>query len=77
MKPLQQIDETVMKPYSIGELAIIYGVSIQVMHRWLGKLQNELGEKRGRFYTTKQVTLVFEKLGLPQMVHPKEFEIVR
>jgi hypothetical protein len=60
-----QID---IKPYSITELANIYGVQNRTMKNWLAPHSSTIGEKIGRLYTTLQVTIIFEKLGLPGVV---------
>lgn len=54
-----------VKPYSLTEIANIYGVSNHVMKTWLKQFQLQLGEKKGRYYTVAQVKLIFSKLDLP------------
>jgi hypothetical protein len=60
------IDNTIdVKPYSLTELARIYGVTNRTMKNWIVKHDESIGEKVGRLYTTLQVKIIFEKLGLP------------
>ena len=60
------IDNTIdVKPYSLTELARIYGVTNRTMKNWIVKHDESVGEKVGRLYTTLQVKIIFEKLGLP------------
>ena len=60
------IDNTIdVKPYSLTELARIYGVTNRTMKNWIVKHDESVGEKVGRLYTTLQVKTIFEKLGLP------------
>lgn len=58
-------DAIVIRPYSLAELAEIYGVSTHTMRNWIKRHNNSIGERVGRFYTTLQVKTIFEKLGLP------------
>jgi transposase len=57
-------DAVVIKPYSLSELAEIYGVSTHTMKNWIRRHENSIGERVGRFYTTLQVKTIFQKLGL-------------
>lgn len=54
-----------IKPYSLTELASIYGVTVRTIKKWIAPFENETGEKIGRYYNTLQVKIIFEKLGLP------------
>ncbi len=54
-----------IKPYSITELANIYGVTNRTIKNWIKKHDGAVGDKVGRLYTTLQVKIIFEKLGLP------------
>jgi transposase-like protein len=62
-------DNTIeIKPYSLTELARIYGVTNRTMKNWIVKHSEAVGEKVGRLYTALQVKIIFEKLGLPGKV---------
>ena len=54
-----------LKPYSITELARIYGVDPRTLKKWLVPFEKELGEMQGRFYQIPQVKVIFDKLSLP------------
>jgi len=54
-----------IKAYSLGELAALYEVSVRTMNRWLKPHLETIGKREGRFYTIKQVTIIFDKLGMP------------
>jgi hypothetical protein len=54
-----------LKPYTIAELADMYGVSKKTFRKWLEPFQELIGERNGFFYTIIQVKIIFEKLGLP------------
>jgi hypothetical protein len=61
-------EPVLLKPYTLRELALIYGVSVKVVKTWLKDTEPYTGEKRGRFYTARQVALIFRLLGLPHKV---------
>lgn len=54
-----------IKPYSLSELANLYGVSSRTMKNWISPHSLIVGDKIGRLYTTLQVQIIFNKLGLP------------
>jgi hypothetical protein len=54
-----------IKPYSLTELSNLYEVSNRTMKNWIAPHSAIVGEKIGRLYTTLQVKIIFEKLGLP------------
>jgi transposase-like protein len=54
-----------IRPYSLTELARIYGVTNRTMKNWLIRHDEAIGEKIGRLYTALQIKIIFEKLGLP------------
>jgi len=54
-----------IKPYSLTELAQIYGVTNRTIKNWIVRHNEAIGEKTGRLYTALQVKIIFEKLGLP------------
>jgi hypothetical protein len=53
-------------PYSLKELANIYGVGRAVIKHWLRPFESELGPRQGRYYTVAQVKLIFDKIGVPE-----------
>jgi hypothetical protein len=54
-----------IKPYSVSELATLYGVSRRTIRNWIAPHSDLVGVKIGHIYTALQVKLIFEKLGLP------------
>jgi hypothetical protein len=54
-----------VEPYSLTELSKIYNVCIRTMKKWMEPFAEEIGTKRGRYYTVVQVKIIFQKLGLP------------
>ena len=57
--------QTDIRPYTLSELAALYGVSTKTMRNWLLPHQESIGKRVGRLYTTLQVKIIFEKLGVP------------
>lgn len=53
-------------PYSLKELAIIYGVGRTVIKHWLSPFETEIGPRLGRYYTVAQIKIIFERLGVPE-----------
>lgn len=58
-------DKIYLKPYSLTELSRLYDVCVRTMKKWMIPFEEEVGAKRGRYFTISQVKIIFEKLGLP------------
>lgn len=58
----------IVRPYCNTELADMYGVCRRTFASWLLPFQAELGERIGRYYSSLQVQLIFERLGTPYQV---------
>ena len=58
-------NEIIIKPYTHQELATLYGVSWRTMQTWIKRFRHLLGEKKGHYYTTRQVRIIFTQLGRP------------
>lgn len=56
-----------VKPYSTVELARLYGESVKTFRKWIQLFENEIGCKRGRFYSVRQVKLIFAELDVPHV----------
>jgi hypothetical protein len=56
-----------LRPMTKKDLMAFYGVSIRVINNLLGEV-NELGEKKGKFYTLKQVEKIIDHIGLPKKI---------
>lgn len=59
-------NEIKVRPYTHKELAVLYQVSWLTFQKWLKPFKNDIGKKNGHFYTTKQVLVIFDKLGWPE-----------
>jgi hypothetical protein len=54
-----------IKPYSLKELAALYGMSMKSMRSWLLPFQDLIGKRYGRYYTVHQIEFIFTKFGYP------------
>ena len=63
MGTINMIDE--IRPYSVKDLASIYGVCDKTLKKWVKPFATEVGEKNGRYYSVAQVKVIFDKLGVP------------
>jgi DeoR/GlpR family transcriptional regulator of sugar metabolism len=60
--------ETLIRPYTIGELAALYGVTTKTIRRWLNPHKEAVGTREGRYYTALQIQQIFDRLGQPAIV---------
>lgn len=56
-----------LKPYSTHELSKMYYITEKTMLKWLQPFQQEIGEKVGWYFNVRQVEIIFEKLGWPDL----------
>ena len=54
-----------IRPYSIKDLSVIYGVCDRTFKKWIKPFNTAIGEKNGRYYSVAQVKVIFDKLGVP------------
>lgn len=66
-KIIRMVHPIHIKPYTLKELAILYGVDSRTFKTWLVPFNKQLGEKIGRYYMIAQVKVIFEKLDLPSI----------
>lgn len=55
-----------IKPYMMKDFYRIYGITDKTFKKWIEPFENELGEKKGRYYNIHQVKMIFDKLGMPE-----------
>lgn len=58
-----------IRPYTTKELAGLYDVDWRTFQTWLTPFLEQLGEKRGKFWSIPQVKIIFEKLDYPSLIH--------
>ena len=54
-----------LKPYCYKELEMLYGISRKTLKTWLRPFWQDIGQKQGRYFTIKQVKVIFDKVGIP------------
>ena len=64
MKTLRTIP---LKPYSVTDLARIYGVCNRTFKKWVNEIK-EVGPKNGRYYSIPQVKIIFGNLQVPTQI---------
>lgn len=70
MKQNEQVKQSVrIKAYTTKEVALLYGVSGKTLKKWLIPFKKEIGKRYGHFYNPKQVQIIFEKLGIPDLLY--------
>ncbi|MCA0429038.1 MAG: DUF4248 domain-containing protein [Bacteroidetes bacterium] len=57
-----------IKPYMLNELARFYQISDPTLRAWIKGFEEKLGKRVGRYYSAKQVEIIFEELGLPKTI---------
>ncbi|HMJ48799.1 MAG TPA: hypothetical protein VK498_15815 [Ferruginibacter sp.] len=55
-----------IKPYSVKEMCVLYNISYKTYFKWCDMFRKEIGPKKGRYYTIRQVRIIFERLGFPE-----------
>jgi hypothetical protein len=61
-----------LRPYCLKELAALYEVKPRTIKMWLEPFSSAIGKKIGRFYTIRQVHIIFSKIGDPDSVFPAQ-----
>lgn len=65
MNSSENTNTAIVRPYQKKDLERLYGVSSFILNTWLKPFEIELGERIGLYYNTRQVRIIFEKLGAP------------
>lgn len=52
----------------LNELARFYQISDPTLRAWIKGFEEKLGKRVGRYYSAKQVEIIFEELGLPKTI---------
>jgi hypothetical protein len=60
------------RPYSHKELTVLYGISAKTFNRWLQPFAETIGKRNGRYYTIRQVRMIFEFLDFPSVEQDEE-----
>ncbi|MCC7303484.1 MAG: hypothetical protein IT233_12665 [Bacteroidia bacterium] len=57
-----------LKPYMKKELAKMYNMSPRAFNSFIRDFEDEIGKKKGRYYTVKQVERLIKCVGMPRTV---------
>lgn len=58
-----------IKAYSKQEVADIYEISQKSLTTWLDSIDGKLGPLIGRFYSPRQVEIIFKEYGIPKRLY--------
>lgn len=58
-----------LRPYMKKELAQLYNMSPKAFNGFIRDFEDEIGPKKGRYYTIKQVERLIKCVGLPRALH--------
>jgi hypothetical protein len=58
-----------LQPYTTEEMAELYNITTKTFLKWLEPFKNDIGEKIGWYFNIRQVEIMFEKLGRPEIEH--------
>jgi hypothetical protein len=69
-KEQKQRAEIMIRPYTLKELAGMYYVTPKTFRAWLPGMK--LGDRKGRYYSVAQVTVIITELGFPYKMREPE-----
>lgn len=64
-----------LKPYTLKELAQLYKVDKRTLLRWVKELKQDLGKRKGYYYSIAQVKIIFSELLLPSYIEVEQQKI--
>lgn len=67
-------NEEVYRPQTKQELANAYGVTLRTISSWLEPHLHEIGAKKGRTYTPKQIKIIYDLIGHPSLATGIEYD---
>jgi hypothetical protein len=63
-------DNFLVRPYSLKELATVYGVRYRLLRTWIDEMAAEHGEKKGKYFSIAQVRGIVTAIGFPAKISP-------
>lgn len=57
--------ELLVRPCNLKELAEQYSVSTKTLRTWLEPHVEKIGERRSRYFTARQMKIIYECIGEP------------
>jgi hypothetical protein len=58
--------------FTLKDLAKVYEVSVPTFKLWLEPFKEEIGEKKGHYFSVKQLKVIIKKLDLPSSLKSDE-----
>lgn len=62
---MRKKSSTNITPLSCSELGELYGVHSKTFKKWIFPFKDKIGKRIGRYYSIRQVKIIFRYLGLP------------
>jgi len=69
MKQKSEVPKIRLRAYSTKEVAGLYEISKPTLQTWLIPFEKEIGQRIGHFYSPKQMRVIFDKLGIPEVIN--------
>ena len=70
-RPIKKYFDTngnlIVKPYRTMDLCIIFDIGYKTFRRWVKEHQEEIGIRRGIYYSIDQVEVMLGKFGRPHI----------
>lgn len=63
-----------LRPYTKKELAVLYNRSVTCFNKMIAPYTEDIGEKKGWYYTVSQVDVIFKKLQPPDCFLKDEYQ---
>jgi transposase-like protein len=60
------MNQVSVRPYSMGELANQYCISTKTLRKWIKCHEKAVGPRIGKYFTTLQIHIIYERLGTPE-----------
>ena len=58
-----------IRHYSARQLAYFYLISKPTFNRWIEPYIEQIGKRNGNFYTSAQVEMIFQIIGIPPLLY--------
>lgn len=57
-----------IKPYLSKDLLRFYQVTYPTLNKWLDGIKDKIGKRNGAYWSSKQVEIIFQELGVPKTI---------
>jgi len=65
----QSFKQTIeIKPYLSKDLLRFYQVSYPTLNKWIDGIKDKVGKRNGAYWSSKQVEIIFQELGMPKTI---------